>query len=254
MNTKYLKVSFIIIFLFQISFLFSQSTQDSSGGKFNITADLVSRFVWRGQNVGGSSPHLQPTLSYTNNGFEVGAWGSYGISNQYAEVDLYAKYSIYGFSAILTNYYVPTLSDGTPASANPKFYNFEGKTTANVLEFAFQYKGPESFPISIIAGTYLYGNDHSYGYDAELDADSTNYYSTYAELGYTFKVKEQNIDLFIGITPKEGFYGNGFGVVNLGLKGYRNIKITDNYSLPVYASLITNPQAETIYALFGITF
>ena len=254
MKTKFLKISFILLFLFQISSIFSQSAKDSTRGTLNVTADLVSKYVWRGQSWAGSGPHFQPTLSYSNSGFELGVTGSYGISNNYQEVDPYVKYSTHGFTIQFTNFYIPYTFNGDSASEDPRFFNFNAKTTASVGELALFYKGPENFPISFVAGTILYGNDHNYGYDAKLDSTSQNYYSTYFELGYTIKLGGQSIDLFGGITPWSGFYGNGFGVVNLGIKGYRSIKITDSYSLPVYASLITNPQAEKIYLIFGITF
>lgn len=252
MKTNYIKLSVAILFVLQVNNVFAQTEQSASKGKLNITADLVSRFVWRGLDPGGASAHFQPTFSYSNSGFEVGAWGTYGLSNSYAEVDLYAKYSTNGFTLQYTNYYNPVSAVGAATSANTKFYNF-GKSTASVGEISLSYKGKETFPISILAGTFLYGNDHDYGYKASLDAKHDNYYSTYFELGYSAKVADQGVDLFLGATPGAGFYGNKAGVVNAGVKATRSIKITDNYSLPITASLITNPQAERIYAVIGIT-
>jgi len=248
-KSSLLKISLGLFLLFQTNYLFSQDSK----GSLNVTTDIVNRFIWRGQNVGGSSVHVQPTLSYTKGGFEIGAWGTYGLSNDYAEVDEYAKLSVKGFTLQLTNYYDPITPGGDATSTNPKFYNFDGKTTASVGEVSLSYKGPETFPLSFTAGTFLYGNDHNYGYDVTKDANSKNYYSTYLELGYTVKAGGQNLDLFAGFTPSAGYYGNGAGFVNLGLKGYRTIKITNDFSLPVYASLITNPQAEKIYLVFGVT-
>ena len=34
----------------------------------------------------------------------------------------------------------------------------------------------------------------------------------------------------------------------------KKIKITNDYSLPVQASVITNPEAENIFMVFGISF
>jgi len=253
MKTRYIKICLALLFIFQVTYIFSQATDQSTGGSLNITTDVVSRFIWRGQNVGGSSPHIQPTLSYSKSGFEIGSWGTFGTSNDYAEVDLYGKYTSHGFTIQLTDYYNPITPTGDATSANPKFYNFKAKTTASVFELSLSYKGSENFPISLSAATFLYGNDHNYGYDPALNIDSKNYYSTYIELGYSVKVSGQNLDIFGGLTPSSGYYGNGFGFINLGIKGYRSIKITDNFSLPIYTSLITNPQAEKIYLVLGIT-
>ncbi|MDR3705313.1 MAG: hypothetical protein P4L28_05340 [Paludibacteraceae bacterium] len=249
MKNRIIKLSLVVFLLSQVNFIYAQDSK----GSLNVTADIVNRFIWRGQNVGGSSVHIQPTLSYSNSGFELGTWGTYGVNNDYAEVDEYVKYSVKGFTLTFTNYYDPITPTGDSTSSNTRFYNFNGKTTASVGELALAYKGPASFPISLSAATYLYGNDHSYGYDAKKDADTKNYYSTYLELGYTAKLAGQNLDLFAGFTPSSGYYGNGAGFVNIGAKGYRTIKITDSFSLPVSASLITNPQKETIYLVFGVT-
>ena len=44
-----------------------------------IGADLVSQYIWRGQNLGDFS--LQPTLGVGYKGISLSAWGSVGISN-----------------------------------------------------------------------------------------------------------------------------------------------------------------------------
>ena len=36
--------------------------------------------------------------------------------------------------------------------------------------------------------------------------------------------------------------------------GSKDIKITDDYSLPVFGSFIINPDAETAFLVFGISF
>jgi hypothetical protein len=254
MKTILINVSFTLFFLLLVTNVFSQDTIKTSKGTLTVTADLVSKYVWRGQNWAGSGPHIQPTFSYAIKGFEIGAMGSYGVSNNYQEVDPYLKYTTHGFSFQITDYYIPYTFTGDNASGDPRIFNFKSKTTASTGELAISYKGPESFPISLLAGTIIYGNDHSYGYKSSLDKDSSIYYSTYIELGYTIKAGGQNLDLFAGLTPGAGFYGNSFGFVNLGLKGYRNIQITDKYALPVYATFVVNPQAEKLYLVFGITF
>ncbi|MDD5649006.1 MAG: hypothetical protein PHF86_01070 [Candidatus Nanoarchaeia archaeon] len=214
----------------------------------NVSADLVNRFFWRGQNVGGNSFHLQPLVYYSKSHFEIGAFGSYGFCNKYEEVDLYAKFKLKDFAIAYTNYYIPIFGDETPSSINTKFYNF-GKTTPNIGEVSLSYKS-ESFPLFGSINTFIWGNDKNFGYDAELDSTGGNYYSTYAELGYSFN---KNINLFVGLTPYRGFYGNDFGVVNVGLKVYKNIEVTDKFNIPVYVVLSSNPQKENLFLMIGIT-
>jgi hypothetical protein len=58
----------------------------------------------------------------------------------------------------------------------------------------------------------------------------------------------------LGFTPWEGLYSEGFNVVNFSVKASREVKITDHYSLPVFAQMVLNPNAERIYGVFGISF
>ena len=43
----------------------------------SVGADLVSGYIWRGQDLGGVS--VQPSLEISYKGFSLGAWGSVGI-------------------------------------------------------------------------------------------------------------------------------------------------------------------------------
>ncbi len=126
------------------------------------------------------------------------------------------------------------------------------------------YKGPEKFPFSGMVATYFHGNDKISGdtvFNANHKVESVgfkNNFSTYIELGYSFAIKEFNFDVFAGATPFSGVYsspayGGGFAVVNTGITGYRKIKITEKFDLPVKASVIFNPQASAFHFVFGIT-
>ena len=46
----------------------------------SVGADLVSGYIWRGQNLGGVS--VQPSLGISYKGLSLGAWGSVGIRIQ----------------------------------------------------------------------------------------------------------------------------------------------------------------------------
>ncbi len=45
----------------------------------NVAADVVSQYIWRGQECGQVS--LQPTLGLSWKGLSLTAWGSVGLSN-----------------------------------------------------------------------------------------------------------------------------------------------------------------------------
>jgi hypothetical protein len=215
--------------------------QDSVKSTINMGVDLMSRYIWRGLDF-GASPSIQPYIEYANKcGFTVGYWGAMSTRGNYSEVDLYAKYTIKGFSIIGTDYFFP--SDGVPESPSLKYFNYKKSTTGHLLEGSLQYKGG---PISLLVGTTFYG--------ADLDSKGAQRYSTYAEVGYSFNCCGTKFDSFIGMTPTQGLYGNSAGVVNLGLTTYKAVKISDKFDLPVKASLITNPQNGNIFLVLGFSF
>ncbi|MBP7497393.1 MAG: hypothetical protein KA792_07000 [Bacteroidales bacterium] len=245
---------FTVLILLSILPMLLRSQDNEEQAKININkgADLMNRYVWRGADY-GASPSIQPYLSLTAKNFELGSWGSISSLGNYAEIDLYAKYSFKGISIIATDYFFPVENAKNSLNMNNKYLEYDNKKTFHTIEAALQYKGNEKCPVSIYAGTFIYGNDKNWGYDKDKDNDLKNYYSTYIELGYTFKINNENLDVFMGLTPEAGAYGNTFGVINAGFTGYKNIKLTDKFELPVKASLICNPQMQNIYLVFGIT-
>lgn len=243
--------------------------------RMNVGADIVSRYVWRGYDFGGS-PSIQPTFSLSKGAFEAGFWGAYATNSDFTETDFYLKANVKSFSFILTDYFVPnSLSDINdsryfawsnkneirfdPITGNP-----EDKFTTHLIEAAVQFNGTEKFPVRLLVGTMLFGNDKlptdtiTSSTGAIEQVNFENQYSTYIELGYSFSIQENNIDLFLGFTPTASVYSTplyegDFAMVNAGITGYRALKITDEFELPLKASLIFNPQASTIFFVFGIT-
>lgn len=232
---------------------FAQDQPEKKKLPFELGVDLMSRFVWRGTCI-NKTPNIQPYFVYAPKfGLKVGAWGSYSVTGDYAEVDLYAAYGYKGFSVTATDYFVMNES----ASFN-HFFDCKSETTGHLVEAALAYEGPKKFPVKITAATMVWGADRIADQnDMIVDTvlnDTTygvkNAYSTYFEVGYTIR----NISLFVGFTPMEGIYGSKAGVVNAGISAKKDIKITDHFSLPVQAALITNPQRQNIYLVFGFTF
>jgi hypothetical protein len=88
--------------------------------------------------------------------------------------------------------------------------------------------------------------------------------SKYLEIGYSADLKGVAVEVFAGMAldnpelakgEPTGFYGQeAAGIINLGFSLSKEIKITDSYSLPVSGSIITNPEAENIFMVFGISF
>ena len=58
-----------------------------------------------------------------------------------------------------------------------------------------------------------------------------------------------------GSDGKDSFYAGGdSGIVNLSFGGSKDIKITDDYSLPISGSFVYNPDAEAAFLVFGLSF
>ncbi len=266
------KLFFTIILLTFSNILFSQNDTTKNKITVDLGADLYSRYIWRGSQFGGNSPSLQPALTATYKNLEVGVWGAYSLGgiNPAQETDLYLSYS-FGkndmFSAIITDYFFPTEN---------KIYNYfeyDNDKTGHIFEGSLNFNGTDKLPITFSGYVNFYGADAPVLGDNSADTITFNkktdiQYSNYFELGYNTKSGNTDLNFFMGFTinnPKKpnattgfvgetGFYGSGPGIVNLGVTASKKIKITNNYSLPVTASFITNPQAQRVYFIFGFSF
>lgn len=217
---------YIILLISSISL----NAQSVSGG-----ADFVSRYVWRGLDFGNTFS-IQPSLAVSAGDFEAGFWGSYplvGIGGGGSEeMDLYLGYSISDFSIMVTDYYFPT--------AGGKYGNFDDPGS-HTIEVGLSYGGSESFPISLAAFMNVYNDD-----------DNTVYF----EAGYSTEVEEVGLDFFVGGTPggDGGYYGTTeFNLINIGITASKDVKITEDFSLPVFSSYVLNPNLEVGYLIFGFS-
>jgi hypothetical protein len=260
MNRKRISITLMCLgVLFITNNVFAQETATAeSKVSFDFGADLMSRYVWRGTQFGGNSPSLQPSVSIAFEGVEIGAWGAYSLGglNTGQELDLYITYTFLNdlLSLTVTDYFFPD------ESAVYNYAEWNNDETGHLLEGAISFNGSDNVPLRLLAAINFYGNDA-----IKLNADGSKkgiQYSHYFEAGYAFEINETACDAFIGGTfsnPDEdmnesGFYGTGPGVVNLGLNVAKEIGISDRYSLPLTASLITNPQAKRVFLVFGFSF
>lgn len=241
------KVLCIAIMFFSAFQLFAQEVKEKA--ELNLGADFMSRYVWRGVDY-GRSPSIQLYLAVATGKFEFGAWGAFttnGLNIQ--ETDLYVTYSFSdALSFTLTNYFFT--DDGLDEN---NYFNLDNGRTGHAVEVLVSYSLPGSIPISITGGTIFYGADKvNYYQGNDLSNDELNY-STYLEFGYSTSISGKEIETFMGLTTHNGLYGDDFGIVNLGITGSDEVKITEVYALPISCSLVFNPQKQNIYIVFGIT-
>jgi len=217
---------------------------DKSSSALNTGVDLYSRYIWRGLDF-GSAPSIQPTLEYAHkSGLKIGYWGAFNTTGTYNEIDLYAGYDIAGFSVLFTDYFIPV--SGVPSLKPERYFNYDNNNTGHLFEASLSWGGTENFPLTLLAGAFVYGCDKN--------SDGDQNYSVYAEAAYTFKTKVGDIQPFIGFTPYDGLYGNTLGVVNAGITAGKTINVTDKFDIPITVSLISNPQNGNIHFVVGAGF
>lgn len=251
MKKNRLILMYIMVLLFSQVSLFAQD-EPAKENPWSINVDLMSRYVWRGQDF-GSAPSIQPGISYSKWGLTLGSWGAYTFNNvntNVQELDLYVSYSFLDmFSVTVTDYFFPAEGE------DYKYFDYKDHSTGHVFEGTIGFNGTENLPLSAFVATNFYGCDAR-----RLDQDGCPaeiQYSTYAEVAYSFNY----LSLFMGFNlttadtdmGESGYYGDSFGVVNLGISASKDIRITDKFSLPLNASLITNPQKEKVFFVVGIS-
>lgn len=243
-----IKKSLIFTLLLFGLFAVTQAQETS----LNTGADIMSRYVWRGLQPGGSSPSIQPSLEFTAGNLTVGTWGAFSVSNNLTiqETDLYLSYSIKEmFSVTLTDYFLPDES-----LARNNYFEWEEDNTGHLLEVSASFLGTDSIPFTFLVAVNVWGADARH-------VNNKKQYSTYFELGYHGNCKDVEYNIFIGGTPtnpdsetgETGYYGTEAGITNIGITAIKNITITDKFTLPVSTSFIINPQSENVYLVFGFT-
>jgi hypothetical protein len=186
----------------------------------------------------------------------LGTWGSVDIGGAGCkEVDFTVGYSIVGIDIAVTDYWWAGESTAYYFNYGDHKRNGVDTKSDHIFEAAVAYTLPvATFPLKLAVSSFFAGNDYTYdNAGKELRA-----HSTYIEASYPFTVKKKDVTLEVaaGVSLVESpIYGNEkFAMTNLALKGSKEIKITDSFSLSVFTQLVLNPSAENVFLVFGITF
>jgi uncharacterized protein (TIGR02001 family) len=219
----------------------------------DLGVDFYSRYIWRGMDF-GDAPSVQPALSFSYSGFELGVWGAYPLSNQenaFDEIDFWLGYS-YGFDnessigAVATSYYFPNAGIGLFNFNDYDAVDGNGDLDpgAHTVELGLTYTGPKQFPLTI-SGYVVVHNDAGH--------------NTYFQVDYPFAVGETALTVFCGAAggsrENPGFYGvEDFSVINVGVSAERGLRMTESFALPLSVAFIVNPDAEISYLVVGVKF
>ncbi|MFA8436444.1 MAG: hypothetical protein ACEPOZ_18195 [Marinifilaceae bacterium] len=213
-------------------------------GRVEVSPSVTTRHYWRGIMVSNSA-NFEMDMSYKTDKFTFGAWGGYAFDNTYSEFDFHIgyKFNDYVDVAIWDLY-----ANRDRASIDQyNYFDFDRATTNHLIDATVNFHFGEKFPMRMSVSTMLWGRD--------LDEHGNQNYSTYLEFGYPVQLAGHKVDLFAGMNVFENcVYGQSTGFVHVGATGYKTIKITDRFSVPVWATVAVNPQAETANLILGITF
>ena len=214
----------------------------------SVGADLVSGYVWRGQELGGVS--IQPSASVAWKGLSLTAWGSAGWESEYAkELDLTLGYGVKGFSVSVTDYsFSKGVNFKTGADIDGRYFHFGSGSTLHVFEAQVGY---DFGFLAVNWWTNIGGNDG-------LKSDGKRAYSSYVSLSAPFSWAGLDWNATVGATPWEtSFYNggaNGFEVSEVSLQAEKAIKVTDSFSLPLFARVVWNPALERGFFVAGMSF
>ncbi len=205
-----------------------------------IGTDLVSQYVWRGQDLGDVS--LQPVLGVSYKGLGLTAWGSVGLSNPLdtEEFDLTLSYTAGAFNIGVTDYWFNAGLD--PLN---RYFAYASDCTNHVFEATVGY----DFGFASLQWyTNFAGNDG-------VNNAGKRAYSSYLEANVPFTLGALDWTATAGVVPfATDFYGvSRFSLVHLALTASMDIRVTDTFSIPVFAQLAANPCTRNAFLVLGIT-
>ena len=205
-----------------------------------ISGDIVSSYIWRGQDLGSAA--IQPTLGVGYKGLSLTAWGSYGLvnSDDVKKLDLTLAYSFGGLNIGVTDYWFDAGLD-----PDNRYFKYDAHGTNHLFEANIGY----DFGIASLQWfTNFAGNDG-------VNNDGKRAYSSYVEAAVPFKLSSIEWTATAGAVPfATTFYGtSGFAVTNLSLRATKEIKVTDMFSIPIFGQVTANPCLQKAYLVLGFT-
>ncbi|MCI6503922.1 MAG: hypothetical protein MSA13_04830 [Prevotella sp.] len=215
------------------------NAQDKVEG--SVSADVVSRYIWRGQELGDAA--IQPSASLAYKGLSLTAWGSYGFLNSKdtKEFDLTLAYTIGGLNIGITDYWF------SKHGADNKYFEYRAHDTEHVWEANIGY---DFGPLAIQWYTNIAGADGQ-------NKSGDRAYSSYVQLSAPFKLATCDWTATIGAVPyATDFYkdtASGFTVTNVALRATKTIPVCKSWGLPVFMEGSCNPSTKKGYLVVGFT-
>lgn len=216
-------------------------TKTYAQDKFTVNgkADFVSDYIWRGadQNSGFS---VQPSLTLGYAGFSINVWGSQTLSRWNVEIP--SKEFDINLSYSSNNFFV-TVSDYWWSGVNRPYGHYKD---SHFFEGTLTYCFGKSFPLTLSWSTMFAG--------ADKDEEGKLQGSTYINASYQISLPADiTLTPAIGFTPWKGYYHNKAAFTDISLKAGKDIKITDNFSIPLFVQAIVAPIYDRTYLVTGFS-
>ena len=203
----------------------------------SVGADLVSGYIWRGQDLGNVS--IQPSLSLAYKGFSLSAWGSVGFEkSDTKEFDLTLAYGIKGFSVSVTDYWF---------NGGPGYFHYKAHDTNHTFEAQVGY---DFGVLAVNWYTNFAGMDGT-------DGGGHRAYSSYVSLSAPFRLGGLEWQATVGATPwATTFYNggaSGFEVAEVAVGACKDLPLTSQWTLPLFARAIWNPATGSAHFVLGMS-
>lgn len=230
-----------VVLILGINNVYSQDSTKTEKNKVELFSnfDLTTGYVWRGVML-DNKPNVQPVFGLVYGNFEAGCFNSVSLLNNYYEADLYVAYRPLKFIKLtVTDFFVDL------ASNSQEYFNYSDTMGYHNVIADITFGNLEKCPFTLTASTIVYGG-------LDMDSLGTQNYSSYFELSYT----KNSYEFFVGgITGQSAFYINkDAGLINVGTKIKREIKVNEKFSIPAKFALVVNPQMKKLYATLTLSF
>lgn len=245
----------------------SYAEEKESNFTYEVGADVVSSYLWRGQNLGGLS--IQPSVTLGWRGLYLGTWANIGadnwkFGNLQPELDIIIGYDNYGVQLDLTHLYYfggDNYFNGL-GDANNSYKDGEGNLTesATTMELHAGINVGEwvkKVPLTIDWYTTVLGYDPVFDEQGKMEfnenGNAKRAYSTYIQVGYDIHLP---LDIILGVkvgfTPWKGMYsdyeavwtsGQTVGINNLQLRAEREFELK---------GICLNVWGEAMFNCYGV--
>ena len=232
----------------------ASATEKESNFTYEVGTDVVTSYLWHGQNLGGLS--VQPSVTLGWRGLYVSGWANMGADNwkfNYLnpELDITVGYDNYGVKLDMTHlyyFYGDKYFKGL-GDANNEYSQstIEVHAGIDVSEWA------SIVPLTVDWYTTVLGYDPVLDEDGNVvrneNGNAKRAYSTYIELGYDIDLPLGIVlGVKVGFTPWKGMFtdygevwknGQTIGINNLQLRAEREFQVK-SLSLSVWGEAMFN--------------